>query len=456
MKMADPMRFKFLILVTLLALALLGKYGICAAQEKALVGTTAKQYTLPNLLAAALKNAENIKISQEDVFIAEKDKSRALSVLIPQVDTFGEYTEFSSRKTSVGDAIIQPKSSATWGLKIGQSFTLNGKELIAYGITKDNIEKSKSDLNTVKESYLLTVSSAFYDVLISQKTVSIARANVKRLVKHKDSVDTRLKLEEVTKTAMFRVASELSGARSALIRRQNLLKLAKTRLARLVLLTPDFDVVEPDFVERFHLDQDLETMKETALTQRSEIKSLALQQQISEDTIDFERGDYWPKVSLEGRWIGRSEDPENDLVPEDSLSITARLDFTLFDGGLRTAEVAQAKAAKRQAVLALEQVANDISVEVEQAYLDLTTQQSTLKSLEDQLTFASENFNAVSKQFDHGLSDSVDVMDANTQLVTSELELVNAKYGYQLAIIKLERAKGSFLTIINKMIAQKP
>jgi outer membrane protein len=58
----------------------------------------------------------------------------------------------------------------------------------------------------------------------------------------------------------------------------------------------------------------------------------------------------------------------------------------------------------------------------------------------------------VSKQFKHGLANSVDVMDANTLLVTAERELINAKYNYQFAILKLKHATGTLL----KTVASQP
>jgi len=41
-------------------------------------------YSLQDLCREADKNAETIKIADDDLFIAEQDKQRALSVLIPR------------------------------------------------------------------------------------------------------------------------------------------------------------------------------------------------------------------------------------------------------------------------------------------------------------------------------------------------------------------------------------
>ena len=80
---------------------------------------------------------------------------------------------------------------------------------------------------------------------------------------------------------------------------------------------------------------------------------------------------------------------------------------------------------------------------------------SVLKSLEDQLKFANDNYNAVSKQFKYGLANSIDVMDANTLLVTSETELAKSIYNKQLAGLNVERAKGTFLKTITDRLEAK-
>jgi outer membrane protein len=95
--------------------------------------------------------------------------------------------------------------------------------------------------------------------------------------------------------------------------------------------------------------------------------------------------------------------------------------------------------------LAIEGKVKEVDIEIEEAYLNLLTQKNILQSLKDQLRSAEENYEAVKRQFDHGLSDIVDLMDANTLLVTSQRQLSEAHYDLLLAALKLKRAKGVFL-----------
>jgi len=211
------------------------------AQESDLTSFPEKTYSLDDLYQIALKRSERIKISEEDLYITERIKEKALSILVPRFSAFGNYTRYNEEKTAAGTTtLIQPESTTAWGVRFDQSFTLNGKELIALRITEDSIEKSKYDLDAVKEEYLFYVASAYYDVLKAAKVIDIANANVDRLETHRNAVNIQMKIEAVTKTALYRAEAELSKANAALIDTKNRLRLAKTVLSRIVGLDNDY------------------------------------------------------------------------------------------------------------------------------------------------------------------------------------------------------------------------
>ncbi len=428
-----------------------------AAAEELKNGNGGKTYTLTDLYDLALEQSESIKIARENVYIAEKDKSRALSVLIPSITAFGSYsvtdTDQSTDPSIPGETYDLKTDSMSWGLRFDQSFTLNGKELIALSISKDAIERSGQDLNTVRESYLLEVASAYYNVLRAQKGWEIADANVKRLEKHRESVSARLKLDDVTKTDMYRAESELSDARAGLIEDKNRFMLSKAALRSLVNLPADFTLQEPPETAEESDEADIEGLKVEGLIRRPEIKSAELDQKVAEKSVGLARGERWPVLSIEGQYA-QSDDTNEGTMGGASLEydkdvsgymLAAKLNFTLFDGGLRNAEINQAHARERQARLALAETRKKIELEIQDAYLNVSTQKGRLVSLKDKLTFSQQNFRSVSELFKHGLANSVDMMDANTLLVASERELSEARFGYKLAALKLKRATGSLI-----------
>lgn len=413
-----------------------------------------KEYTLEDLYRIALKNAEKIIIAQEELYISEKQKDKAISLLLPKLSAFSSYTKYSEEKFSQTGNLIQPSNASSWGLRLDQSFSLSGREIVALRISEKGIEKSKYDLHFIKESYLTNVSIAYFNVLKAKRMLEIATANVQRLTKHRDATLTRLKVGELTKTALLRAEAELSGAKSELVKSENDLKLAKSVLARVVGLNETFEIqdvpliaegAELDFSISLCIPLEINCLKEIAFSERSDLKALEVQKKISQDQITYAKGAYLPYLSIEGLWIKRDEEPSTLFLNKESLYGGIKINFPFFEGGLRRAEVKESESRKRQAELLYEDTKKTISIEVEEAYLDFITLKGIMKSLKDQLSFAEDNFRSVTKQFEFGLATSIDVIDANTLLIASERRLSDALYNSQIAKIRLQKAVGVFL-----------
>ncbi|MCK5139200.1 MAG: TolC family protein [Thermodesulfovibrionia bacterium] len=174
---------------------------------------------------------------------------------------------------------------------------------------------------------------------------------------------------------------------------------------------------------------------------------------MAEKEVTYARGSYWPTLSLEGEYFRQKNEPSSSFALTERIYGGVRLDFPFFEGGLRRAEVGEAKAKLRQAEHSLSDLKRSISVEVENSYSLLLTQAALLKQISAEVEYALDNYRSVSKQFEYGLADSIDVMDANTLLVTSEREFANALYSYQLLILRIQRVTG---TLLKKIISQQP
>ena len=87
---------------------------------------------------------------------------------------------------------------------------------------------------------LLAVAASFYDVLKAQKALEIANANLERLTKYHHFVETRVKVGELTKTALLRSQGELSGAQADKLMASNGVQLARAALIRMTGVEQDF------------------------------------------------------------------------------------------------------------------------------------------------------------------------------------------------------------------------
>ncbi|MDD5171099.1 MAG: TolC family protein, partial [Syntrophales bacterium] len=227
------------------------------------------------------------------------------------------------------------------------------------------------------------------------------------------------------------------------IRSKNALELSRAVLARTVGIAADFQLREK-LMDEIPLDN-LGTYFQTALSERAEMKSAEIDKKMTENQIRVAKGGYWPQLSIAGVYSRLDQYPVALTTNRESVYGQIALNFPFFEGGLRMAEVKEAALKDKQAQLKMDDLKKTIRIEVESAYLELKNQRGIIRSLEDQLVFAKDNYKAVSRQFELGLANSIDVMDANTLLVTAERQLANAVYSHQVFQLRIKRAMGILL-----------
>lgn len=419
-------------------------FSLCLAMSASLF---AEEYSLDDLCRIALARSEKLKIAEENLAIAETGKDKAFSYLLPRLTATGGYTQYSEKKFTATGSVLQPELASAWGVRVDETVSLSGRELTALGISRQNVMKSQYDLTAIREDYLLRyVAAAYYNVLMARKGLEIADSNLARLMKYREAAEKRLRVGEVTKTALLRAEGELSGAKSDRLQAQNGLELAMTILASNVGIKDTFMLREVTVAEGEI--PAMTVFRERAFAVRADLKSMEVQKQIAVDQTKFTKGAFWPTISVSGVYAGADQYPSTSSLSRESIYGGVALNFPFFDGGLRKSEVSEAKARERQAALLYEDMKKGIEIEVQTAYLDLVTQKGILRFLNDQLAFARDNYHAVARQFDFGLSNSLDVLDANTLLVSAERKAASALYNYELALLRMKKATGMLLAAL--------
>lgn len=407
----------------------------------------AREYALSDVYMEALKNSEKIKMAQENLYLAQLGKNKAWSLLMPRITAFGAYNHFTEQKTTISGALLQPDESGNWGVRADESFSVSVRELNALKIAGQTIMKNEYDLDATKSDFVLAVASAYYDVMKAKKDLDIAADNMERLGQYRNSVEKRVKVGNLTKTSLLRAEGELSGARSDYLKATNFLKLSRMVLVRITGIEDDFRLKET--TPPVEDNKSLENMRNIAFDSRADLKSYDMQINMAEEQVKYARGAFLPYLNLFAIYQGADQNPPGQTLDRESILAGVAINFPFFEGGLRIAELNEAKAKSRQAKLTYDDYKKNVDIELQGAYLDLQTQKGILKFLEDQLVFARDNYNAVLRQFENGLAVSLDVMDANSLLISSEKNVVEASYNYQLAYLKIKRSNGTLLQFVN-------
>jgi outer membrane protein len=157
-----------------------------------------------------------------------------------------------------------------------------------------------------------------------------------------------------------------------------------------------------------------------ALDRRPEIGHVDRLRRAAEEQVTVARKQKWPVLTLgldagtQGEQYGFGDRYNFGVA---SLVLTWRL----FDGGGDSARARQARATERQLVLRKEEIAQQIRLEVQQAFDRLTTARDSLTTAAARADAARAAFRIASRKRDEGVINQVEFIDARSALTSAEL-----------------------------------
>lgn len=402
------------------------------------------QMTLEDVYSRALMANEQIMIAREGMALARDKKDKAFAVMLPSVVTEALYLRRPDAILSTSGNVIRTKEEDALELRITQPLYTGGRAMATYSIAKEGIKESTEALRAAQEDLLFNVATAYYNVLKAKKNQAIAQVEVERLERHLKASQSRFNVGEVTKTIVLRSQAELSRARADLVRSETELRTNRDQLALQAKLQEDFEVSDPPAPSVPPGTE--EELIQQAYQKRPDLATTHIREAITLKGIRFARGGFFPTLSLEGIYSRLHQDPENPFFfVETDKRAALTLTFPLFEGGLRLAELREARSKARQAGFQRSLLEDRIEVEVKTALRDLTAVESVLENFKDQVAFAQENFTLVEKQFAFGLATNIDLLDANSLLYEAQRQLFNTTYDRDLAVLRVQKAVGLFL-----------
>jgi outer membrane protein len=324
-----------------------------------------------------------------------------------------------------------------------QPLYAGGKGAAGIRIAKQGIEVAKKNYDLASESLLFHVAEVYYGRLEARKNLEAQQRNVNRLQEHRRLSELRYKVGEVTQSVLLRAQAELARAQADRVALENDAAVKQRELEILAGLPSEAEISEPSIPEI--PGETGSGLLTAALDSREDVRRSRLQEEIAKEGVAFARGNFKPSLTLEGTYFKRNQDPRSTFFIDESWVVGGKLEFPIFEGGLRRAEMAQARSRLEVGRLETARLKKRVDLEVIQASLNLEAATRVLQSREEQVRFAKENYEMVSKQFTFGLSTNIDLLDANQTLIEAERDVIGATYARHLAILNLQRKIGIFL-----------
>jgi outer membrane protein len=405
--------------------------------------------TLEDAYRMSVGKHEVVKIAGEALFQAKANLGKATSLLLPTITAEGNFRKYNELKRASG-FLIQPDDSINFDLRLSQPIYNGGRDWSVRRQAKMTVEEKRLGFEATREVVLLETTRAYFGVLKAEKGLEIKEAALRRAKEWGKAASSRFRVGEVTKSVVLRAEAEIAGAEAERTEAARGLIDAKDVLKRLVGIKDDIKVVEPP-MKSAHTEG-IEDLINIAFGARRDYKQSTIGQKVALEGIRYAKGNFLPSLKLEGVYSWRDQDPTTTFFQEETIYGVLVLTYPLFEGGLRKAELTEARSRLREAELRRIGLKWDIEIEVRSAFNNMETLNAVIKSYGKQVAFAEENYIMVFKQFKYGLAINVDVIDADTTLISAQSGLMNAKYDLQVAIMELKYMTGTLLNELEGVI----
>jgi outer membrane protein TolC len=285
----------------------------------------------------------------------------------------------------------------------------------------------------------LETRQAYYDALLSQALVQVARESVNTHQRHLEDAEHALEVGALSKFEVLRARTSLAASESDLAAALSLAEISMLNLKRLVGVPTEETLLLTGSLNWVPLEDGVEDLVAEAYEKRPEIKALEQGILAAENQVAAKRGQYRPTAGITAG--AQKLEGAGELIPEGVVvGLVGRWD--IYAGGRRKHEVIEAEAQVQKLNYQLAEVKELIALDVRQAWTRL--HEAIAKIRKEKVTVASgqEGLSLSELRFKEGVGIQAETLDAELALTQARTALVQALRDYAVAAATLDNATG--------------
>ena len=354
---------------------------------------------------------------------------------------------------AVGNNLAEKLNTDTRNVAVGavmftQPLYMGGKIRAYDRLTGYSAQLAGEKVRQAEQELLYDVDKAYWQVVSLHHKRALAVEYRDLLRRLNDDVEKMVREGVATKSNALAVAVELNKADVTLLRVEDGECLSRMLLAQLCGLPLDSDLALQETTETAPIGE--VKMASTsaaesvamALSQRSELKQLALGQKIYEEKVKIDRSAFLPTLALTGGYGMTYPSMFNGFEKKfkGTWSVGLLLKVPLWEWGEGKHKVRAAKADVAMTALKAQEAQEKITLQVTQNHLLLNEAQKKLSLSRRNLSKAEENLRMARVGFDEGVITTSDLLAAQTAWMAAKTDVVDAQIDLQLANAALKKA----------------
>lgn len=395
------------------------------------------QLSVHDCVRIAMANSPRAVSARLAVESAAISLSNAKNVLLPTLSA-GANTGYTNTNLPGKERANETATSSS----IDASLSISGITDIGRNIRTQRLQlaQTRMSLCEVENAIVADVKSAYYALMAAQRAVQI-RTQSRDLYQDqynrtKAFFDQGLRPKVDVTTAEVNLNNEILG----LIRAKNLVKTQNAKLANVMGVPRDTPFVLDDYIETEEIDFTFEEALTRAYENRPDVQSSKLGLQIREIKLTQAKAGYWPTFTM-GASFSKSGDEFR--FDSDQTKLFAGVEIPIFSAFKISNNVKQAKVDLASAQNSDRSLANDVYLEVQNAFIRLNEAAESIPVAASTAERAKENMDLARGRYNEGIGDIITLKDAEVSYTDAELNLLTARFDYAVALAELKKAMGT-------------
>jgi outer membrane protein TolC len=400
--------------------------------------------TLDDCIALALAQQPTLRAADASIEAARERVWQSAAAYLPQVTanySANRRAATTGSLTGGGGSFGGPQGRRTFnffstGVALTQVLFDFGQNLALIHRAQALERSISADAETQRDAVVFNVSQAYFGLLAAYRLRDVADEIVQQNRQHLELAEGRYEVGFAPRFDVTQVQVQLANAELSQVTARNNVVLGRETLRNVLGLSGPlrFDIV--DVLDAPKVAIETEAAVELAYDHRPEIRSIRAERDAQTHQIAALEKDYLPKAGGSANYVFSG----NTYPLQDTWNVGASVNLSVFNGGLTTAQIGEARANLAVLEANEESLRQNVELEVRQAMANVQQGAEAIRVAEKGSRQAHENLELAEGRYSTGAGSIIELTDAQASLASADANRVQSLVNYRIAVATLERA----------------
>jgi outer membrane protein len=448
------------IMLTLILLVGIGGYNTYAQSE----------LSLQECLKYALTNNQQLARVRMEEDMGRFKTSEVRARALPQVNASGQYTNNIKKQVLAipGEFIQEPGKTVL--LEAGTTHNIVASGTVTQTVYDQSVFTGLKAAKAGEEYYsmqsaqseetvIYNVTQLYYSALVSREKMIVLDADIEKIGKLVTTTSSQVESGLSIKIDLDRMRVNLTNYKTQRTQAQNqyLVQVNQLKQQMGMAMASTIDLPHTSFKEIESKAVGAMDFGGVNLDNRIEYRLLKKQEELQEFQKKAYKAEYYPSLAISGNYSYNGISNKFDLFKGggstaswyDMAAVSLTLKIPIFDGFARRSRVSQASVTLKELNKQMEETSLALSTQFENAKLQVQTNLTTIQSQKENVDLANEVYNSTQNNYNLGLANLTDLLDAETSLTAAQNNYNEALLQYKLAELDIIKSNGNLKSLLN-------